>query len=167
MVVDPTPQPGLPPELAFLTPIDISAVPVDHRTICSLHGVKFASSCDECDVHFPDQVRARQLPAGQVAMGGLSLADVKKMIDDAVKNAVMQERAFQEWKRSSEGQLAAAEAPTSQAKKLRVDAAVKALDAASKNADLDNPDPQVRGAAEQALDAARSELRAAEQDLGA
>jgi hypothetical protein len=83
----------------------------ENGSYCTFHGKQSGLNCPECDKHYPEVVAARALDAAPLSMGILP-ADVQKMIDAAVKQAVGEQQAFQTWKNSPEGQAAAASAKT-------------------------------------------------------
>lgn len=98
-------RPPLPAPLAGLKE-SAQPLPSDGTSWCTLHGAQSGLNCSKCDEHFPDQVAARALPAGQVVVTGIT----KEMLDAAVKQAVAEAIAFEHWKASPEGQAAAASA---------------------------------------------------------
>lgn len=101
-----------PAALASLKEVPVSKlVQEGNGTYCTLHGKQPGLNCSECDKHYPDAVKQRELDAAPLSMGILP-ADVQKMIDEAVKAAIEQQTAFYAWKSSPEGQAAAAVAKT-------------------------------------------------------
>jgi hypothetical protein len=103
--------PPRPAALADLKEIPVPTTVPEGSSYCVLHGKQVGLNCSACDEHFPEAVQARALDAAPLSMGILP-ADVQKMIDAAVKQAVAQEHAFTAWKNSPEGQAAAAAAAT-------------------------------------------------------
>jgi hypothetical protein len=100
-----------PAALANLKETPVSTTIQENGSYCTFHGKQSGLNCPECDKHFPEVVAARALDAAPLSMGILP-ADVQKMIDAAVKQAVGEQQAFQTWKNSTEGQAAAAQAKT-------------------------------------------------------
>ena len=84
----------------------------EQSSYCTFHGKQSGGNCPECDKNYPAEViAAREVGAAPLSMGILP-ADVNAMIDKAVKEAVAQAVAFEQWKNSAEGKAAAAAAPT-------------------------------------------------------
>ena len=103
--------PQRPAALANLKEYPVPTTVKENGSYCTLHGKQEGLNCPECDKHFPDAIAARALDAAPLSMGILP-ADVQKMIDAAVKQAVGEQHAFQTWKNSPEGQAAATAAGT-------------------------------------------------------
>jgi hypothetical protein len=100
----PAPRPALPAELAALKEVHPGGVIQELGSLCLLHGPQTGGNCPECDKYFPDQVKARS----QAGPATVAMSDVQALIDAAVKAAVQEAMAFQNWKNSPEGQDALA-----------------------------------------------------------
>src|SRR5258708_12264944 len=103
--------PQRPAAFQGLKETPITSVVKENGSYCTFHGAQPTLNCAKCDEHFPEAVQARMLDASPLSMGILP-ADVQVMIDKAVKAAIAQEQAFQNWKNSPEVQAAAAVSAT-------------------------------------------------------
>lgn len=107
----------LHPDLAKLPEKFARIVPLEPRSVCSLHGVQDGPNCEQCDAYYPEAVAARKIAAGAAPVGAVTIEQllanpiVQKMIQDSVAEQIK----FQQWKASAEGQTAAAETITAQA----------------------------------------------------
>lgn len=73
----------LPAELAAI-PDKVFGAPMEGRSVCAKHGPQNAPFCAECDKHFPDQVKAREISPSTPVGGTFTIDDVKRMISEAL-----------------------------------------------------------------------------------